>query len=575
MFHLKFRRACYVVILVALLPGHGLAQDIPEGVSEDPRVEWLEENVIPIRSIDPDDEDFRDLEPLGEALDGVRLVLLGEADHGSGSDFLAKTRLVKFLHQELGFDVLAFESPMYDMTVAWQELRAGRSAHESFWLGAGTWGGWAQMQPLAAYLGEHARGTQPLEIAGIDHQHQLASTFHFAEDFAGFLSQRGLAGPFLDPDSPEHGVLRGFVQALYQYGVTPRPDGVSVQRFMTAVGESLEAVSAMADPEARQWAKILRSLECQARFVVRDPEIGTCDRSEQMAKNLLWLVNERYPDRKVIAWSATLHAARLSRMSDFGVPDHWGGAEPSMGHRIHEAIGAESYVIGMTSYGGRSGRPEREIVEDQHPRPELEELMAAAGFDYGLLDLRHTPGKESWARGEFPARPHDHTTHSAVWSEALDAVLFIREQEPARPVEPPAADLEALRTLRDRQRAAYLGGDAEAYAAFFADDGIVMPPTGSPLRGRAAVRSWLDGVHQRFAVSGGDAEVLAEIVLGDQAWELYTAATSLVSLAGGETTDERVRGVRIYRRQPDGTWQIAQDTWNTTAAGGGTDRPRQ
>ncbi len=162
----QFQRVCYVMFLLALFPALGAAQVTPERLSADPRVAWLQDNVLPIRSIDPDDEDFTDLEPLRETLADVRLVLLGEADHQSGSDFLAKTRLVKFLHQELGFDVLAFESPMYDMKVAWDSLRTGTPPREALWLGASTWAGADQIQPLVAYLGEQARGRRPGEIPG-------------------------------------------------------------------------------------------------------------------------------------------------------------------------------------------------------------------------------------------------------------------------------------------------------------------------------------------------------------------------------------------------------------------------
>ena len=78
-----------------------------KALSNDARTEWLRNNAAAIRSIDPDDEDFSDLAFLREQLSGVRVVLLGESDHGNGSDFKAKTRLIKFLHLKMGFDVLA------------------------------------------------------------------------------------------------------------------------------------------------------------------------------------------------------------------------------------------------------------------------------------------------------------------------------------------------------------------------------------------------------------------------------------------------------------------------------------
>ena len=557
---IQFQRALYVMLLLALFPALGAAQPTPQDLSGDLRVAWLRENILPIRSIDPDDEDFTDLEPLRAALDGVRLVLLGESDHQSGSDFLAKTRLVKFLHQELGFDVLAFESPMYDMTVAWDRLRTGTPPREALWLGVPTWAGAAQMQPLFAYLGKHVRGRRPLEIAGFDHQHQVASVLYFADDLARFLAMRGVGGPLVNRETPEHGVLQGLAQVHYRYRVAPRPDVSTRRAFLAAIDESLVAVSAMPDEQAQQWAQILRSLACHTRFVMEHPDIGSCNRDEQMAENLLWLANERYPNRKIIVWSATAHAVRIPLMSDFGVPVRYGGSGPSMGQRIGEAFGSKSYVIGVTSYRSAGAS----IVADQHPSPEFEELMAAAGFDYGLLDLRSAAAQGNWATGEFLARPLGHTTRLLVWSDLLDALLFVREHEQEKDAEWPAADIavEAINKVRERASAALLGGDTDGYVALFTDDCVVMPPSGSRIRGRVALRSWLQGVHDKFAFAGGEIKSLETIPVGGWAWELYTAKRTFAPRAGGEAVEERYRGIHIYRRQPDGTWRIAQDIWN-------------
>jgi hypothetical protein len=247
----------------------GVAPTTAQEPSEDQQVAWLNENVIEVRSIDPYDQDFTDLEPLRMALEGVRLVMLGEADHQSGSDFLAKTRLVKFLHQELGFDVLAFEAPLYDMQVASDSLLGGASPQVAMGLGAGTWAGAVQMQPLVTYLGEQARGQRPLEVAGFDHQHQMASGFSFISDLTRFMAERGLGGPLIQRESPEHGVLEALAGAHYQYGLVPHPDLPTRTSFLAAVEETLAEVSGMAGERAAQWEQILRSLVCHTRFVMR------------------------------------------------------------------------------------------------------------------------------------------------------------------------------------------------------------------------------------------------------------------------------------------------------------------
>lgn len=67
-------------------------------------------------------ENFESLSGLKESLKDVELIALGENTHGLGKVFEAKTELVKFLHQELGFDLVLFESGFGDAALAWEQF---------------------------------------------------------------------------------------------------------------------------------------------------------------------------------------------------------------------------------------------------------------------------------------------------------------------------------------------------------------------------------------------------------------------------------------------------------------------
>jgi len=391
-------------------------------LSVDPRVAWLRQNVARVRSIDPRDTDFSDLAPLRNALQDVRIVLLGEADHASGSDFRAKSRLVMFLHRELGFDVLAFEAGLYDMGVAWDRLRAGAAPRQAF--AEGAWGFWAnseQMQPLIEYVAEHAHSSRPLELAGFDHQFSGQSPERFAADLADFLGERGLAGPLGLPAAPNMRILESLSPNRF-WRLRELPDSTR-SAFLRDLNRTVTLVAALNDRTARYWTQVLRSTACLTRSLA--PAAGgsaspSCSREQQMTENLIWLASQRYPQRKIIIWSATAHAARMPQL-----PAAAGGDGPSLGLRLYELFGSKSYAIGVTSYRNAQGH----IVSDQHPLPEFEELMAAAGFDYGFIDLRGARSGRSWIAGEFLARPNFHNTTPAVWSELLDALLFVREHQ--------------------------------------------------------------------------------------------------------------------------------------------------
>ena len=97
------------VFALALLSVSRLpSQSVPQEIFDDfAKVEWLRKNAIPIRTIDPADDDFTDLMPLKQRIGDARIVQLGEQTHGDGATFHAKSRLIRFLHQHMGFDVLA------------------------------------------------------------------------------------------------------------------------------------------------------------------------------------------------------------------------------------------------------------------------------------------------------------------------------------------------------------------------------------------------------------------------------------------------------------------------------------
>ena len=106
-----------------------LALSARVGLTAEDRATWLRTNVLPLRTVNAADPDLSDLRPLGPAFDDIEMVLLGEATRGDGTTFEAKARMVRFLHEEKGFDLLAFECGLFDCHRAWQAIRGGRDAN--------------------------------------------------------------------------------------------------------------------------------------------------------------------------------------------------------------------------------------------------------------------------------------------------------------------------------------------------------------------------------------------------------------------------------------------------------------
>src|SRR5207248_908448 len=75
-------RRAFAVALLLFAAAPSFAEE------RDPRVAWLAEHALRVRSLDPHDDDFADLEPLRKTLAGARVVMLGEQNHSDGPTFL-------------------------------------------------------------------------------------------------------------------------------------------------------------------------------------------------------------------------------------------------------------------------------------------------------------------------------------------------------------------------------------------------------------------------------------------------------------------------------------------------------
>lgn len=126
------------------------------------------------------------------------------------------------------------------------------------------------------------------------------------------------------------------------------------------------------------------------------------------------------------------------------------------------------------------------------------------------------------------------------------------------------ADEQAIAAVRGREMTAFSAGAIDSALAVFTADAVLMPPNEPMRAGTDAIRAWLQGMANQSAVAGRytDAQVT---VVGDVAVERFVAELRVTPKAGGPATEERFKGIHVYRRQPDGSWRITHDVWNTDA----------
>src|SRR5262249_13416419 len=293
------------------------AQD-PKEVPLDPQVRasrtaWLEEHTHELNSIDLDDNDFDDLEPFAKAVGDARIVMLGEQTHGDGTTFRTKARLVRFLHEEMGFDVLAFESGLYDMHKVWERIRAGKDARKAVRHGLlRPWSFSRQVQPLIDYVGERAQSRRPLELAGFDCQFTSDRRDPLFDDLGAFLAAQGV-------DTASVGDWPRFCAVLDKIADQTQGQWKPSEEERDLVLSTIDAlagrIASAQEAEAAFWRQLFKSTKAQTQLRFgADPENFTMTitnvRDPAMAANLVWLAREAFPRRKIIGSAATFHNIR-------------------------------------------------------------------------------------------------------------------------------------------------------------------------------------------------------------------------------------------------------------------------
>jgi erythromycin esterase len=403
---------------------------MPLCAQEDSRVTWLADHAMRIRTLDLADDDFRDLEPLRKTLDGVRVVMLGEQDHGDGTTFLAKTRLIRFLHETMGFDVLAFESGLYDCAKAWERLSAGEAARVAVPRGVfAIWTRSREVQPLIDYLGVQARSKHPLELAGVDSQLTgTASENLLVPDLAAVLPPKMATGEEWDRVVR---VIGNLANSTWELGTEPMPSADEQAAFARTIERWRSVI-----PSAF-WRQFLTSLRVFAEQTWRtdfhdhaaNPAVFAM-RDRQMGKNLVWLAKERYPKRKIIVWAATFHNARALgtiETKDPRLANLYPGVAP-MGEVAWKELGNQLYSLGFTSYEGEWARAFTPAARPipQPSRDSLEDLFARAGLTSAFVDFRGAP---PWLHTQIAGQIIGHTEMCADWTRVVDGVVFLRKME--------------------------------------------------------------------------------------------------------------------------------------------------
>ena len=392
---------------------------------------YTKEKSVEIKSIETDSTDYSDLKVIGDAIGDARIVMLGEQDHGDAPTFLAKTRLIKYLHEKKGFNVLAFESDFFALNYGLNHTSKGKTELENFFRQSiySIWTFCNTCQNLFYnYIPRSYTTTNPLIISGFDNQ--------LYADYSVKYLLRKLDSILRSLDCPvthKPGYATDILSTIDSLIKIPTKLDRSAD-FYPRCRAYLQEIKHEVEQKLNKnnfWALIIDNLiqlDIEEQNLKSDTFASIGARDSQMARNLKWLAKVKFPGEKIIVWAANGHIAKYESAP---------GKDVRMGKYFTSdtLLKRESYILGFTSYGGRAGRLGWRKFSIRKPKDNSVENWIDKNYRYAFLDFKTFNELFPGFSRPFYLKALNHQTFFKYdWTKVFDGIFYIRDMYPCEPL---------------------------------------------------------------------------------------------------------------------------------------------
>jgi len=310
----------------------------------------------------PSNDDFSFLK---EELRGVQVLMLGEKTHYDGNVFEMKTKIIQYLHKELGFNTIAFESGVYDVWKAQDEINKGTNVSLAF--KNSLFPIWSDKKEFQSFVQFYDTNKSNLKLFGFDSQ------------ITGKYGDENLfidLSDYCNNNQLEFKLDRGDLELLIEsinYSFVFDENDITYSQYKSSFENLLKAIAKKPKTETNfYWAQIIKSLlvlgeNCYSKKTqILSPFNTTSDdnrRDKQMADNLLEYIKE-HPDDKIICWGANQHFVNnMSSVTTYVLKDF-----VPMGTYIKKALKERVYSLAaVTVYDSifLGGKWNKTLIDDK------------------------------------------------------------------------------------------------------------------------------------------------------------------------------------------------------------------
>lgn len=391
-------------------------KEIPEKEKQE-RLMDVRRYTHPIKSISMDHADNGDLKIFDSVLKGNRILILGENVHSDGATMQAKGRMIQYLHENLGYNVVLYEAGQYDTWIMNEEMKNHPMKVPSDSIaGLGLFDFWwdnKENRPLISYYQKSKASTQPIELGGFDIQFSGNVLYSRRNKlFKEFLSKNNI-------DLKPFKVFSKYINQLNNFmfeGFARRTlEGKQKEQLFNEISQLEKAVMKLEKtPENRMYARYLHDMKNYFHKVTKYKS-GTLSsmhfRDSVMAQNLIHQIDSVYQDQKIIVWCSNIHSFADQESKDYR----------PMGAYIKNKYGKASYMIGFSSYASFNTKGK---LMDKPGKLAIENTFHAMKEPYFFIDLRAVPNA-SVLKKEFTSTINQKTDQKKVWSRFFDGIFYI------------------------------------------------------------------------------------------------------------------------------------------------------
>jgi erythromycin esterase len=364
---------------------------------------------------------FTNLSDFKASLKGVEIIALGENTHGLGEVFKAKADLVKFLHQELGFDVVLFESGFGDAALAWEKMD---SLSPTEFTNAFTSNFYYHSEEIKNLV-EYAKSqNKKLVIQGFDCQPQQ-----------NYLMQR-MAEIIKSVDSVFAKTVRLEMRNFNRlYQCEYNKDTINFYKVRSRFFDFLQSYDSLLNkkqPELLRLGTTMNEINAihQSIQIFRNTyltiEFGSMMgwpvtaniRDKSLFETVKWF-KEKNPEIKIIIWAQNSHIENMPKPND---NVKW------MGHNLKEAYGAKYYSIGAIVYSGKSLTSNGTFEFEHNNKGYLVYYLNQYKHNQFILDVRNYPKKDFINKPLLDMDNNGNTT-SFIAKDGFDGLLFIKHSD--------------------------------------------------------------------------------------------------------------------------------------------------